>query len=104
MIIFLWCIFFFFKQKTAYEIVSGDWSSDVCSSDLGAGEGIQFTARVLPKRSAAASRALLKEHVEEDSGAHEAFRVLLGISPHNSPSDRPHSARRKNCSLPRTLC
>jgi len=26
--------FFFFKQKTAYEIVCGDWSSDVCSSDL----------------------------------------------------------------------
>src|SRR5213082_2149071 len=26
--------FFFFKQKTAYERVSGDWSSDVCSSDL----------------------------------------------------------------------
>ena len=23
-----------FKQKTAYEIMSGDWSSDVCSSDL----------------------------------------------------------------------
>ena len=23
-----------FKQKTAYEIASGDWSSDVCSSDL----------------------------------------------------------------------
>src|SRR5213082_1488728 len=30
-------IFFFFKQKTAYEFVSGDWSSDVCSSDLGLG-------------------------------------------------------------------
>ena len=28
------CDFFFFKQKTAYEIVSRDWSSDVCSSDL----------------------------------------------------------------------
>mgnify|MGYP001140658318 CR=1 FL=1 len=26
--------FFFFKQKTAYEIIAGDWSSDVCSSDL----------------------------------------------------------------------
>ena len=25
---------FFFKQKTAYEIGTGDWSSDVCSSDL----------------------------------------------------------------------
>ena len=24
----------FFKQKTAYEINVGDWSSDVCSSDL----------------------------------------------------------------------
>src|SRR6056297_4152194 len=26
--------FFFFKQKTAYEILRSDWSSDVCSSDL----------------------------------------------------------------------
>src|SRR5213594_1159903 len=26
--------FFFFKQKTAYEISVRDWSSDVCSSDL----------------------------------------------------------------------
>ena len=25
---------FFFKQKTAYEIADSDWSSDVCSSDL----------------------------------------------------------------------
>ena len=30
----LWQKFFFFKQKTAYEIVDCDWSSDVCSSDL----------------------------------------------------------------------
>src|SRR3546814_20883157 len=30
--------FFFFKQKTAYEMRISDWSSDVCSSDL------QFTA------------------------------------------------------------
>src|ERR1044071_9256515 len=27
-------LFFFFKQKTAYEISTRDWSSDVCSSDL----------------------------------------------------------------------
>ncbi len=27
-------VFFFFKQKTAYEIKECDWSSDVCSSDL----------------------------------------------------------------------
>src|SRR3546814_10532236 len=29
--------FFFFKQKTAYEMRISDWSSDVCSSDLSIG-------------------------------------------------------------------
>src|SRR3546814_2461432 len=28
------CVFFLFKQKTAYEMRISDWSSDVCSSDL----------------------------------------------------------------------
>src|SRR3546814_19259121 len=27
-------MFFFFQQKTAYELLISDWSSDVCSSDL----------------------------------------------------------------------
>src|SRR3546814_9046629 len=31
--------FFFFKQKTAYEMRISDWSSDVCSSDLGEAAG-----------------------------------------------------------------
>src|SRR3546814_10761134 len=31
--IYVFC-FFFFKQKTAYEMRMRDWSSDVCSSDL----------------------------------------------------------------------
>src|SRR3546814_10272912 len=30
----MWYFFFFFKQKTAYEMRISDWSSDVCSSDL----------------------------------------------------------------------
>src|SRR3546814_6332905 len=35
--------FFFFKQKTAYEMRISDWSSDVCSSDLAdAQEGRRF--------------------------------------------------------------
>src|SRR3546814_2656897 len=29
-----WVFFFFFRQKTAYEMRISDWSSDVCSSDL----------------------------------------------------------------------
>src|SRR3546814_10015472 len=31
---FVFLHFFFFKQKTAYEMRISDWSSDVCSSDL----------------------------------------------------------------------
>src|SRR3546814_2191932 len=49
--------FFFFKQKTAYEMRISDWSSDVCSSDLtidkdnttivdGAGEADAIKGRV----------------------------------------------------------
>src|SRR3546814_2886724 len=30
----IYSTFFFFKQKTAYEMRISDWSSDVCSSDL----------------------------------------------------------------------
>ena len=33
-------VFFFFKQKTAYEMCGRDWSSDVCSSDLTGIQGI----------------------------------------------------------------
>src|SRR3546814_997077 len=33
-VLFCSLMFFFFKQKTAYEMRISDWSSDVCSSDL----------------------------------------------------------------------
>src|SRR3546814_3924323 len=35
-------VFFFFKQKTAYEMRISDWSSDVCSSDLVTGKIDRF--------------------------------------------------------------
>src|SRR3546814_14728119 len=35
LLVVLFYVFFFFKQKTAYEMRISDWSSDVCSSDLG---------------------------------------------------------------------
>src|SRR3546814_14021841 len=40
MLLVSWC-FFFFKQKTAYEMRISDWSSDVCSSDLLVGGDLQ---------------------------------------------------------------
>src|SRR3546814_10551773 len=42
MILFL-IIFFFFKQKTAYEMRISDWSSDVCSSDLSKMPGMDMS-------------------------------------------------------------
>src|SRR3546814_667984 len=36
------CFFFFFKQKTAYEMRISDWSSDVCSSDLSDRPRVRF--------------------------------------------------------------
>src|SRR3546814_2448767 len=43
-------LFFFFKQKTAYEMRISDWSSDVCSSDLdvAAGQPARITAAIEP--------------------------------------------------------
>src|SRR3546814_7053534 len=40
----LFYVFFFFKQKTAYEMRISDWSSDVCSSDLEIGYAIPVTS------------------------------------------------------------
>src|SRR5262249_58979855 len=65
-------VFFFFKQKTAYDIVS-DWSSDVCSSDLvppGPGLGVDLVCATAHEHGLAVSqlpqigRASCRERVE----------------------------------------
>src|SRR3546814_6194748 len=64
--------FFFFKQKTAYEMRISDWSSDVCSSDLPtalarASDGIELYgsgsswARIDPRTPAIASVAASRQ-------------------------------------------
>src|SRR3546814_2968342 len=55
--------FFFFKQKTAYEMRISDWSSDVCSSDL-------------------LHKTILAADIEEASAliALEAANLLAGIN------------------------
>src|SRR3546814_15264751 len=71
-------LFFFFKQKTAYEMRISDWSSDVCSSDLaqlGADpeRGHVFTDRLLRARGreetmilgSASLRGLVRDLVPE---------------------------------------
>src|SRR5216117_4310623 len=61
------CLFFFFKQKTAYEIRKGDWSSDVCSSDLGI---TPYFFRVCPSASALGPR--LARFARQVLGARQA--------------------------------
>src|SRR3546814_14124299 len=50
--------FFFFKQKTAYEMRISDWSSDVCSSDLSL---LDKLLSALPKESDVDSKPLAQE-------------------------------------------
>src|SRR3546814_1133431 len=47
----IFCLFFFFKQKTAYELRISDWSSDVCSSDLRPDVLSRYTVRMEADKS-----------------------------------------------------
>src|SRR3546814_5425488 len=68
-------LFFFFKQKTAYEMRISDWSSDVCSSDLA--DGIERHRRLAIER-AASERAFVQRLVavgdHRDDAGHGAGR------------------------------
>src|SRR3546814_17905490 len=61
-------VFFFFKQKTAYELRISDWSSDVCSSDL--------LPDALQRRLAAA----LGDGVFNIPGTRRQFRVASRVA------------------------
>src|SRR3546814_2744917 len=57
-------VFFFLKQKTAYDMRISDWSSDVCSSDLQVADAGVVAARATFKKSSAdyrRSEALIEE-------------------------------------------
>src|SRR6184192_4471367 len=58
-------VFFFFKQKTAYEMSIGDWSSDVCSSDL------------LPHKDLRRARAAALSIIPTTTGAAKATGLVL---------------------------
>src|SRR3546814_8014078 len=72
---FTWCffLFFFFKQKTAYEMRISDWSSDVCSSDLvGATTGHEVAQSPLER---ALTQLTLLAFVEQAKARSEERRV-----------------------------
>src|SRR3546814_8050871 len=74
--------FFFFKQKTAYDLRISDWSSDVCSSDLAELRQRRQECMACPTRRSGKRSGF--ENVGESSrgpprkqiGAHQPSRVL----------------------------
>src|SRR3546814_6038432 len=76
---FLVCLFFFFKQKTAYELRISDWSSDVCSSDLATGR----SRAILPQfsdvpRTTSTASAVCAHAGNCDTGNHSRSFSLSG--------------------------
>src|SRR3546814_123530 len=80
-------VFFFFKQKTAYEMRISDWSSDVCSSDLLA-VADHFPRLGLGNRAALANTDL----VADVAGVALVVRAVLLRQLDNLLVDRMHDA------------
>src|SRR3546814_7753876 len=79
--------FFFFKQKTAYEMRISDWSSDVCSSDL-------HIAIVLDRPQPAEGQLLLAHRLVE-GGVVRRHRQHLGAVAHRFPRGAVRSEERR---------
>src|SRR3546814_8314727 len=75
-------LFFFFKQKTAYEMRISDWSSDVCSSDLKLMRGTMADPLTAPEaaRMAESIRALFNVNAK-------ALKLLPAKGPRFSVRD-----------------
>src|SRR3546814_1316506 len=74
-------VFFFFKQKTAYEMRISDWSSDVCSSDLS--ERHRRCGRAGSRRPRHATVAVLGGlHQDMAVGAPDPAAAKPGTQPH----------------------
>src|SRR3546814_3279590 len=74
--------FFFFKQKTAYEMRISDWSSDVCSSDLASSQAWQ-RRRDGGYRSCFRVPLAEMQHVDRHSGA-QYRRQQIGDGHHEA--------------------
>src|SRR3546814_2326546 len=94
MLICLYIVFFFFKQKTAYELRISDWSSDVCSSDL-ADEPVDQLRP--PRRRWLGRRELCAGAQETDRDAGAAVRGLSEIA---APATARYRTTPRNNSLP----
>src|SRR3546814_7200545 len=84
-------LFFFFKQKPAYELRISDWSSDVCSSDL----HYRFAVAEIP-RSAEQQAELPDRRRVDQPGAHRpAGLAMIDALIHRIDDDRGRGEDRR---------
>src|SRR3546814_19240152 len=90
--------FFFFKQKTAYEMRISDWSSDVCSSDLH-GDSLSPLDAVgrLGRRRSAVARDVPAPSVATPCGGNATMAGVRG--PTARPVDRKSVVSGKSVSV-----
>src|SRR3546814_6712997 len=74
-------VFFFFKQKTAYEMRISDWSSDVCSSDLQKQLRLQEARRLILSASLDAASAGHRVGYDSASQFSREYSRLFGAPP-----------------------
>src|ERR1044071_10017916 len=94
----------FFKKKTAYEISTRDWSSDVCSSDLGTDAGHQVEIIRAPSRQPILRATRSEEHTSElQSRADTSYAVFcLKKNKDNRRLDQDRQWQRTDASQTRT--
>src|SRR5213075_2700934 len=74
--------FFFFKQKTAYEITRRDWSSDVCSSDLFVNTSLWHTPQACTLMSTCPTPGLgiSRSTISKSAPALEIWATFIGAT------------------------
>src|SRR3546814_2808926 len=85
--VLVYCFCLFFKQKTAYEMRSSDWSSDVCSSDLwhrsSASPALPASPRAKGRRRGSSSTSCSSKRIALLFGLFEGRNdSLLSFLPH----------------------
>src|SRR3546814_7664184 len=85
--------FFFFKQKTAYEMRISDWSSDVCSSDLFDLSGM-FQLGLKPDHVPERAQRIVLPKLHHGMGPTPGAGVIQSNRLHGAIAQRVHPARR----------
>src|SRR3546814_1304410 len=90
--------FVFVKQKTAYEMLISDWSSDVCSSDLDGGKGDHSLTQKQIGRARQVARVRIHErsHGDESAGDQNGPQQIQRVQRHQPDGKSCNRGERYN--------